>query len=109
MQFSKNEYSFNENTPLLNKLCDYEINKVRSFINAVRHRAEFVDFILHLHNHNIYTEPQLSPLLRYVDRWEREGMFIIMDLFGSKRRISEIIGDELLTELLFRSKCGVKS
>lgn len=97
------EFKFNETMVAKNLLSNTDRNKVISFINAMKHRIEFVRFISHLYNQNSFTNPQLPSILQYVDHWERDGMFAIMNLLANKQCLGDIIGKELLTSIIFRA------
>ena len=68
-----------------------EAEYVIAFIEGTRHREEFTNFIMHLHNHNAFTDASLGYLLRYVDIFQLQGLLAIVNTFSFGKGVEEML------------------
>ncbi|MFA0050268.1 hypothetical protein AB4403_04470 [Vibrio breoganii] len=72
---------------------------IMDLITHCGHRVELRQTLLNIHNFTIDLNPELGSLLRYVDPYQLDGLFLIMRRFSQGVGLDEMFTPQYLQEL----------
>jgi hypothetical protein len=81
-----------------------EESAVICFIRGTMHLEEFTNLVMHCYNFNNNPSASIAPLLRYVDMFQIEGLFLFLRCYHNHKGIQQIISEELFSSIISMKK-----